>query len=182
MLRLASAFVTAVAVGIGGVGVFAVASGPIDGAATAASRAARVDTPAPPPATTPPPPERTIADEVVDLVNVERARRGLSAVAPQPQVADAAEIHTRDMAATRNLSHTGSDGSDTGDRLDRAGFRWRSWGETVAAGQRSPASVVDAWMNSDGHRRILLGDYAVIGASMVPDATGVRYWTIVVAS
>lgn len=183
VLRIAPVLVAAVLTGSVAAGAIVVAAGQIDGAATASSAAARVDTPRPPaPSTTVPPAERTIADDVIDLVNAERAQRGLAPFAWQSRVTAAAEIHSRDMAATQNMSHTGSDGSNTGDRLDRVGFDWRSWGETVAAGFRTPESVVDAWMNSDGHRQILLGDNTLIGVSMVPASNEVRYWTIVVAT
>lgn len=155
-------------------GVVAVdALGHVDRAATATSPARRVDVPDAPPSQ---------FEAVVTLANRERASRGLAPVAWHPAVAAAAQAHSADMAEHRRMSHTGSDGSDAGDRLRRAGFDWTSWGENIAAGFDDPAQVFAAWMASPGHRRQILGDFQYIGVAAVPGPDGRLYWTMDLAN
>ena len=169
-------------------GVVAASSGSdsIDTAATATRIAARQATPPPPPEPAPAPPTTSPAQtegaEVVALLNAERARRGLAPIEIHPLVVEAAAIHSSDQAATRTMSHTGSDGSNTGDRLERVGFNWRGWGENVGAGHRTAAVIFDGWMNSDGHRRNMLNDYRYIGVAVENSSDGTRYWTMVLAN
>jgi uncharacterized protein YkwD len=119
---------------------------------------------------------------VVDLVNAERRRNGLAPTAWHPQVAAAALAHSSDMAARGVMSHTGSDGSNTGDRLRRAGFEWTAWGENVAAGFTDAAAVFNAWMGSSGHRRQILGNFTYVGVAAVAATDGTPYWTLDFAS
>lgn len=159
----------------------------LDSAATVRAPADRmtrtpVDAPPPPPAATAPATTGSTAGQrVVDLLNAERASRGLPAVAWHDQVAAAASLHSDDQAAHRQMSHTGSDGSNTGDRLDRVGFDWRGWAENVGAGYPTPAAMFEGWLNSDGHRANMLGNYRYVGVA-VTSADGVRYWTMVLAN
>jgi uncharacterized protein YkwD len=84
------------------------------------------------------------------------------------------------MARNDFFSHTGSDGSSPGQRISRAGYRWWTYGENIAAGYPSPEHVVDAWMNSAGHRaNILNPDFRDIGVGYIykPDTTYGHYWT-----
>lgn len=64
---------------------------------------------------------------------------------------EAALVHSRDMVAERNLSHTGSDGSSVGMRSTRAGYQWRLVGENIASGVGSPEEAVAGWVASPGH-------------------------------
>jgi uncharacterized protein YkwD len=118
----------------------------------------------------------------VDLVNAERARLGLAPLAWHDKVAAAATAHSTDMARIDVMQHAGSDGSNTATRLERVGFRWSSWGETIGAGYNTPGPLVIAWMASPGHRAQLTGNYQWVGISMVRSADGTAYWTLVVAS
>ena len=133
---------------------------------------------------TPPPSEAAaLAAEVVRLTNVERAAAGRSRLSAHPLVTVAAAAHSADQAARQQMSHTGSDGSDAGTRLTRAGFTWGAWGENVAAGQRTAGDVVTAWMNSSGHRaNMLSSSFTTIGIGVVIGADGRRYWTMVLAA
>jgi len=97
-------------------------------------------------------------------------------------VAGAAQAHSDDMAGRATMSHTGADGSNTGDRLVAQGFTWSAWGENVAAGQDSAEAVFAAWMNSAGHRPQMIGNYSYVGVGVAPAANGTLYWTLVVAS
>ncbi|MGW4293903.1 CAP domain-containing protein [Micromonospora chersina] len=114
--------------------------------------------------------------EVVDLVNQERAKAGCKALAVNDKLTLAAQRHSQDQADHKTMSHDGSDGSDVGDRLDRVGYAWRSYGENVAWNQQSPAAVMDAWMNSPGHRANILNcSFTEIGVG-VARSNG-PYWT-----
>jgi uncharacterized protein YkwD len=91
--------------------------------------------------------------------------------------------HSNDMVANNFFSHTGSDGSNAGQRATAAGYAWTSWGENIAAGQQTVNAVVDAWMASPGHCANLMnpafrdvGLACVKGTSANPYPT---YWTMV---
>ena len=72
------------------------------------------------------------------------------------------------------MSHDGSDGSDVGDRLDRVGYAWRTYGENVAWNQQTPAAVMDAWMNSPGHRANILNcSFTEIGVGVAQEQRAV---------
>ncbi|MGW4497312.1 CAP domain-containing protein [Micromonospora sp. NPDC004336] len=121
------------------------------------------------------------AREVVNLVNAERAKAGCGALSVDSKLMTAAQRHSQDQADHRNMSHTGSDGSDAGDRLDRVGYAWRTYGENVAWNQKTPAAVMDAWMNSPGHRANILNcAFTEIGVG-VASSNG-PYWTQVFAA
>ncbi|MET8836112.1 CAP domain-containing protein [Micromonospora sp. NPDC004540] len=114
--------------------------------------------------------------QVVDLVNQERAKAGCKALTIDNKLMLAAQRHSQDQADHKTMSHDGSDGSDVGDRLDRVGYAWRSYGENVAWNQQSPAAVMDAWMNSPGHRANILNcSFTEIGVG-VARSNG-PYWT-----
>lgn len=131
----------------------------------------------------PPPPAVVAIDDCVGLANQQRTANGLAPVAQQAAVQAAAEAHSIDQASARRMSHTGTDGSDAGTRLTRAGFTWGTWAENVAAGQPDCAAVVGAWMNSPGHRaNILLPSVTSIGVAMARAADGTPYWTMVLAA
>ncbi|MFD4872180.1 CAP domain-containing protein [Streptomyces sp. NPDC058420] len=118
------------------------------------------------------------AEKVVQLTNTERARAGLRALAVDPLLAAAAQAHSTDMVARAFYSHTSPDGSQPWDRAAAAGSRRRTIGENIACGQRSPAEVVEGWMNSPGHRaNILKPDFTHIGIGFAGGGQMGTYWT-----
>ncbi|MFE9918694.1 CAP domain-containing protein [Micromonospora sp. NPDC005553] len=121
------------------------------------------------------------AREVVDLVNAERAKAGCKALSINTKLMTAAQRHSQDQADNKNMSHTGSDGSNAGTRLDRVGYTWRTYGENVAWNQQTPAAVMDAWMNSSGHKANILNcAFTEIGVG-IANSNG-PYWTQVFAA
>lgn len=118
----------------------------------------------------------SVIQQVLNIVNSERGRVGLSPLRLHSQLTAAAQAHSNDMARHNFMSHTGSDGSSPFDRMKRYGYNFRRAGENVAAGQSSPQDVMRAWMNSSGHRaNILNSNYRDIGIGY---ARGNRpYWT-----
>ncbi|MEU0027302.1 CAP domain-containing protein [Streptomyces sp. NPDC006335] len=118
------------------------------------------------------------AQEVVDLTNRERARAGLPALAVDPLLARAAQAYSTDMAARAFYSHTSPEGTQPWDRAAAAGSTRRSIGENIACGQRSPAEVVEGWMNSPGHRaNILRPGFTHIGIGFAGGGPAGTYWT-----
>ncbi|MFE5913076.1 CAP domain-containing protein [Streptomyces wedmorensis] len=116
------------------------------------------------------------AEEVVRLVNVERAAAGCKALTVDADLTEAAQDYTDDMAATGNFSHTGTDGSQPQDRIEAAGYTWSRSGENIAKGQADAAAVMDAWMHSPGHRANILNcGFTEIGVGVSTD--GGPWWT-----
>ena len=136
---------------------------------------------APAPAPAPVAPAATGAlQQVVDITNVRRSEHGLPALGVNGLLANAAQAHSADQAAANTMSHIGTDGSNPGDRITRAGYRFSAWGENVAAGYGDAASVMNGWMNSSGHRaNILNGNFTEIGIGLAYSANGTPYWTMV---
>jgi uncharacterized protein YkwD len=117
--------------------------------------------------------------EVVTLTNAERTAHGCPALRVDSRLTEAARAHSADMAKTRTMSHTGSDGSNFVTREVRAGYPKRdAAAENVAYGYQTPQQVVTAWMNSTGHRRNILNcANAAIGVGVALTSSGTPYWT-----
>ncbi|MFE6409190.1 CAP domain-containing protein [Streptomyces sp. NPDC057837] len=121
--------------------------------------------------------ERTAA-AVTDLTNRARTRAGLPPLAVDPLLTAAARAHSADMVARAFYAHTAPDGSRPGDRAAAAGSTLRAIGENIACGQRSPADVVEGWMNSPGHRaNILRPEFTRIGIGFACGGRAGTYWT-----
>ena len=93
--------------------------------------------------------------EVVDLVNQERAAAGCPALGISAELTAAAQGHSEDMAINNFFSHTGSNGSSPWDRMEAAGYTAGA-AENVAAGQSTAEAAMRAWMRSAGHRSNIL--------------------------
>jgi len=114
-------------------------------------------------------------NEVASLVNQERTARGLSALQVVPALNQAAEIRAQEIVT--QFSHTRPDGRSCSTVLDDYQISWRTTGENIAYGYDSPASVMNGWMNSSGHRaNILNAEYDAVGIGVV-SKNGVLYWT-----
>ncbi|HQZ35195.1 MAG TPA: CAP domain-containing protein [Ilumatobacteraceae bacterium] len=124
-----------------------------------------------------------ISSECTDMVNVERSNAGLASVAVVDVLNQVAEGHSTDQAKNQAMSHAESNGSNAGDRITAQGFVWSTWAENVAAGQGDCASVIGAWMGSDGHRANILNPAMTsVGIGAVTGTNGVIYWTMDLAA
>ena len=140
--------------------------------------------PAPPPPPPPPPPAQdqrddltALEDEVTERTNAERAAAGCGPVTTDERLRTAARAHSQDMAVNDYFSHTSLDGRSPFDRMRDAGYP-RPAGENIAYGYRTPADVMNGWMNSDGHRRNLLNcSHVSIGVGLAYNSSGRPYWT-----
>ncbi|WP_285564116.1 MULTISPECIES: sigma-70 family RNA polymerase sigma factor [unclassified Streptomyces] len=123
------------------------------------------------------PPPMSTAAQVVALVNKERGAAGCGPLTEDSQLTDAAQRHSDDMAARDFFEHTNPDGADPGQRVTDAGYRWSTYGENIARGQQTPASVMESWMNSPGHRANILNcDFKDIGIG-IHQGPGGPWWT-----
>jgi uncharacterized protein YkwD len=114
-----------------------------------------------------------ILNAMLDAVNTERQKQRLPNLCYNSKLNKAAQLHSKDMARRKRMSHTGGDGSSPGDRITEQGYQWRTYAENVAAGQTSVSQVMRAWMNSPGHRRNILKS----GISHFGTAVVNGYWT-----
>ena len=113
--------------------------------------------------------------EVVRLVNAERAKHGLAPLSHNWELSRVARYKSQDMADKGYFSHNSPTFGSPFDMMKAFGISYRTAGENIAKGQRSPAAVVNAWMNSSGHRaNILNSSYTQIGVGYVADH---NHWT-----
>jgi uncharacterized protein YkwD len=116
-------------------------------------------------------------DEVIALTNAERAAAGCGALGADDRLGAAARGHSQDMAANDYFDHTSLDGRSPFDRMADAGYPDPA-GENIAVGYRTPADVMEGWMNSEGHRDNLLNcSHQAIGVGLAYDGGGRPYWT-----
>jgi uncharacterized YkwD family protein/spore coat assembly protein SafA len=113
--------------------------------------------------------------EVVRLVNEIRVKNGLRELTHDWQLGRVARIKSQDMRDNGYFSHTSPTYGSPFQMMKSFGITYRSAGENIARGQQSPQAVVNAWMNSSGHRaNILNSSFTHIGVGYVADG---KYWT-----
>jgi uncharacterized protein YkwD len=104
----------------------------------------------------------SIENQVLNLLNLEREKVGLPALIMQSQLRGSAREHSADMACNSFVSHTGSNGTTSYDRITSYGYYPSWWGENIYKGwQTTPEEVVTWWMNSEPHRKNILHSYFV---------------------
>ena len=114
-------------------------------------------------------------NEVVRLVNAERAKYDLPALSADSGALSVAHIRAKEIV--KSFSHTRPDGRSCFTAAADMGVSYRSAGENIAYGYRTPAQVVSGWMNSDGHRKnILSSSFTKIGVGCY-EYNGVLYWS-----
>ncbi|MEU0137817.1 CAP domain-containing protein [Streptomyces sp. NPDC006296] len=128
----------------------------------------------PTPSTSPAPVSARAA--VLALVNEERAKVGCSPVTSSAPLTALAQDFSEDMAARDFFDHTDPDGATPWDRAAAAGVQGLG-GENIARGQADAQAVMEAWMNSEGHRANILNcDYKTLGVG-VHLGSGGPWWT-----
>jgi uncharacterized protein YkwD len=112
--------------------------------------------------------------EVLRLVNEYREALGVLPLEFDPRLRESARGHCQWMDDTKTFSHESDvPGQKThGQRMEKAGYRWRSAGENIAFGQGSAEEVFTGWFNSPGHHRTMVGEWVHLGVARV----GI-YWT-----
>lgn len=118
---------------------------------------------------------KTFEEQVAELVNVERGKEGLAPLTMDKKIEAAAAVRAKEIQ--KSFSHTRPNGSGFSTALKEAGATYKSAGENIAWGQKTPEEVVKAWMNSPGHRaNIMNKKYSRIGVSHAKNAQGTSYW------
>lgn len=104
------------------------------------------------------------AQTVLQLVNEERAKQGLKSLMLSTNLTSIANTKAKDMAVNNYFSHTSPTYGSPFEMLQHFGVSYRSAGENIAAGQKTAQDVMNAWMNSSGHRaNILNSSYTELG-------------------
>ena len=130
---------------------------------------------------------KPVLRRVLVLVNRVRATGAVCGARSYPAVPPlrvhrrlnrAAKAYARRMGRQAFFAHVAPDGSDPGDRIRAAGYRWTSYGENLAAGFTGAAVVVAAWLASPGHCANLMGEFTEIGLghAFVPGSPYGHYW------
>ena len=118
---------------------------------------------------------RAYEQEVIRLTNVERAKYGLKPLTEDWELSRVARYKSQDMHDRRYFDHNSPTYGTPFQMMRAFGLSYRSAGENIAMGYRTPQSVVTGWMNSSGHRaNILNSSYTKIGVGYVADG---NYWT-----
>lgn len=116
-----------------------------------------------------------IEQKVVELTNQERAKYGVPALKLDVELSKVARTKSSDMKSKGYFAHNSPTYGSPFDMMEQFGITYRSAGENIAMGQRSPEEVVKAWMNSEGHRKnILNSSFTHIGVGYVGEG---NYWT-----
>ncbi|BAC12823.1 CAP domain-containing protein [Oceanobacillus iheyensis] len=113
--------------------------------------------------------------QVVELTNQEREKQGLQPLELDTELSKVAKEKSKDMQSSNYFDHNSPNYGSPFDMMQSFGIDYNTAGENIAQGQGSPEEVVNAWMNSEGHRaNILNGDYTHIGVGHVENG---NYWT-----
>jgi uncharacterized YkwD family protein len=110
--------------------------------------------------------QSSFASQVVNLVNQERAKAGLAPLSSDKALSAMALDKAKDMYNNNYFDHTSPRYGSPFDMMKSYGIRFSYAGENIAKGQRSPQEVMNAWMNSPGHRQnIMSPNYTKIGTA-----------------
>lgn len=117
------------------------------------------------------------ADEVLALVNEERAKVGLSPLVLDEKLNTAAMIRANEIV--EKFDHIRPNGTSCFTVLQENNISYNAVGENIAEGQATPAQVMTGWMNSEGHRaNILSPKYGKLGIGFVKSSSGYQYYWV----
>jgi len=118
---------------------------------------------------------KTYTQQVVDLVNAERAKAGLAPLTIDANVEKAANVRANEIQTS--FDHVRPNGSSFSTALREQSVNFQGAGENIAWGQKTPEEVMNAWMNSAGHRaNILNKNFTHIGVGNLQNSAGTQYW------
>lgn len=114
-------------------------------------------------------------NEVIRLVNKIRQENGLKSLSANWELSRVARYKSQDMVDNRYFAHNSPVYGTPFQMIKSFGISYRTAGENIAYGYKTPQAVVDGWMNSSGHRaNILNSSYTQIGVGYVANG---HYWT-----
>jgi uncharacterized protein YkwD len=121
-------------------------------------------------------------DLLMQLVNDARKKGcqcGDDYYAPAPALVwndlleKAAFIHANDMYQHNFFNHTGQDGSNVSQRMERVGYQWMAFGENIGMGYKDEKEVIEGWLKSPGHcKNIMNRKFKEMAVARVGN-----YWT-----
>lgn len=118
------------------------------------------------------------AEQVLNLVNAERKKKGLKALTLSNELTNIATLKSSDMAKKNYFSHTSPTYGTPFEMLQQFGISYSSAGENIAAGQKTADDVMQSWLNSSGHRaNILSSKYTELGVGYYKGGSYGVYWT-----
>lgn len=121
---------------------------------------------------------KALEKQVLTIVNSERAKNGLKALSHNWQLSRVARYKSQDMIDKKYFSHTSPTYGSPFNMMKNFGINYRTGGENIAYGQRTPSEVMNSWMNSPGHRQnILSSNYSQLGVGVARSSSGQLYWT-----
>ncbi len=121
---------------------------------------------------------KTLEQQVVELVNKQRAAHGLGMVTSNWELCRVARYKSQDMIDKGYFDHTSPTYGSPFRMMESFGIKFSAAGENIAYGQKTPQAVMNDWMNSPGHRaNILSPSYNQLGVGVAKKANGTYYWT-----
>lgn len=115
--------------------------------------------------------------KVAELVNKERTAAGLAPLKVNLQLSQVAEKKAEDMRDKKYFSHNSPTYGSPFDMMKKFGIKYKTAGENIAKGQKTPEAVMKGWMNSSGHKaNIMSTGFTEIGIGFVTDSKGDTYW------
>lgn len=121
---------------------------------------------------------KTLEQQVIDLVNKQRAAHGLQQLKSNWELCRVARYKSQDMIDKKYFAHQSPTYGSPFTMMQSFGIRFSNGGENIAYGQRTPQEVMNSWMNSPGHRaNILSATYNQIGCGVAKTSGGTYYWT-----
>lgn len=119
----------------------------------------------------------SLEQQVVNLVNQERTKHGLKPLTINWEVARVARYKSNEMRDRNYFSHTSPTYGSPFDMLKKFSITYKTAGENIAKGQTTAQAVMNAWMNSEGHRaNILNANFTEIGVGY-SSGNNTTYWT-----
>lgn len=119
-------------------------------------------------------PVERLAKEVVRLTNIEREKAGVQPLIYHPSLEKGAMVRAKEISY--HFSHTRPNGQTSGTAAEAFDVG-DVGGENIAMGQKTPERVVEAWMDSPGHRHtMMLAHYKYLGVGCYRDETGMLHW------
>ncbi|MFC4802714.1 SafA/ExsA family spore coat assembly protein [Neobacillus sp. GCM10023253] len=119
---------------------------------------------------------KSIENQVIQLTNQERAKNGLKPMTADWELSRVARYKAMDMRDKGYFSHTSPTYGSPFTMMKNFGISYRTAAENIAAGQTTPASVVQSWMNSSGHRANILSSNTYIGVGYAKGGSYGHYW------
>jgi uncharacterized YkwD family protein/spore coat assembly protein SafA len=121
---------------------------------------------------------KTVEESVLKIVNNERIKAGLRPLEMDWELQRVAREKSKDMAVKGYFSHQSPTYGSPFDMMKQFGIKYRTAGENIASGQRTPQEVMNSWMNSSGHRaNILKADFTHIGVGYYQGGQYGHMWT-----